>query len=371
MAKTSLLHSAAGATLVLVMAWGAWQVVAAVRQGLEYPHTLSDFREGRSTQAIEKQIDQKLPAREWLIAGANALRFRLMHGAADQVRLGQSDWIYLTDEVRHHASAQANQVARIDLLAQTARSLQAQGVQLLVLLVPDKARVYPQYLPEGAAPGFTQARYAQALQALRDKGVPTVDVLAPLALAARDTRQPVYYRTDTHWNMLGARVAAQAVAQAVKTMPLELPDTRFVTESSSPQAPRPGDLLRLMGLLQVPNFWRPQPDEEAATVTRQTSADVATGGLLGNAAGPPVVLVGTSYSLRGNFQGQLQEALSAKLLSTAKDGGGFLQAASDYFADEAFQSDKPKLIIWEVPERFLPEPLTQEKNWLATVKLAP
>jgi hypothetical protein len=42
----------------------------------------------------------------------------------------------------------------------------------------------------------------------------------------------------------------------------------------------------------------------------------------------------------------------------ARDGGGFIQSAKDYFADESFKVAKPRIIIWEIPERMFSAPLT-------------
>ena len=369
-ARATAFTTTAGLTLLAVMALGVWQVVGAVRAGLEFPSGPGDFREGRTTQTIEKQIDQKLPVRATLIAAANSLRYRLMRGAGDQVRLGADDWLYLTDELRFYPDADAHQAARITLLAAASKALAERGVRLVVALVPDKARVHPGHLPEGQAPAYTGQRYAQALASLRAQGVFAIDLLAPLQDGER--AGAMYYRTDTHWNQAGARVAAQAVADGVKGLGLALDPTSFAQDAAGAETERPGDLIRLMGLSDVPNFWRPKPDREAAVTTRQTSADSAGGGLLGDAAAVPVVLTGTSYSLRGNFHGYLQEALSAKVLNTAKDGGGFLQAATDYFKDEAFKASPPKLVVWELPERFLPAPLeSKEAGWLREVGLAP
>jgi alginate O-acetyltransferase complex protein AlgJ len=75
--------------------------------------------------------------------------------------------------------------------------------------------------------------------------------------------------------------------------------------------------------------------------------------------------------LRANFHGFLQQALSTKVLNAAKDGGGFLQATTNYLKDDAFRLAKPKLIIWEIPERFIRNRLEGEMNWLADVGLVP
>lgn len=363
--------SSAAATLLLVMAWGAWQLVGAVRAGLEYPDSASDFREGRTTQTIEKQIDHKLPARASLIAVANSLRYRLVRGGGDQVRLGQDDWLYLTDELKFYPDGDAHQRTRLDLVAKVHQALNLQGVKLLVALVPDKARIYPQHLAapfHGRMPGYTQARYTQALATLRAQGIVAPDLLA--VMDRESSQNPLYYRTDTHWNNAGAALSARAIAAALGSSRPDLDITRFSTQATGAATDRPGDLIKLMGLAEVSNFWRPLPDVEAPVSTTQTSADKPAGGLLGDAAAPPVTLIGTSYSLRGNFHGYLQEALSAKVLNTAKDGGGFLQAATDYFKDEAFKTSPPRLVVWELPERFLQAPLEgKEADWLVQVGL--
>jgi alginate O-acetyltransferase complex protein AlgJ len=117
-----------------------------------------------------------------------------------------------------------------------------------------------------------------------------------------------------------------------------------------------------MGLEEVPNWMRPKPDSEVAQTIEETIKN-EQGSLFGGSA-TAIVLTGTSYSLRGNFHGHLQQVLSSKVLNTARDGGGFFQATSDYFKDEAFKTDPPKVIIWELPERFLTLPLTQESTWI-------
>jgi alginate O-acetyltransferase complex protein AlgJ len=122
-----------------------------------------------------------------------------------------------------------------------------------------------------------------------------------------------------------------------------------------------------MGVDKAPSMLRPRSDQEAVVTTQQTSED-ASAGLFGDAQ-VPVVLTGTSYSLRGNFHGYLQQALSTKILNTAKDGGGFLTAAEAYFKDDAFLSAKPKVLVWEVPERFLHTKLSNPKDWPKRVGL--
>lgn len=364
----SLNQAAAALALLGVLTTGVWQVNLAAKQIniSSLPHSLSDFREGRTTLALEKQLDQKLPIRKVLITTANSLRFLITGGAGEQVRVGSQDWLFLTDELRFDAGGGENLRTRADLLAAASNNLDAMDVKLIVTLVPDKARVHPGKLIGGRYPEYNRTRYQDALNALRSRNVTTVDLLTPLA--ANATLSDVYYRTDTHWNQAGAKVAADAVSTAIKELNIEMGDAHFSTATSKEVVQRPGDLIRLMGLDDAPEVMRPRADLEAQTTTTQTTADKSND-LFGD-SGVSIVLTGTSYSLRANFHGFLQQALSTRILNAAKDGGGFLQATTDYLKDDSFRLAKPKLIIWEIPERFFLNSLDGESTWLADVGLA-
>lgn len=365
-AAERLHRNLAAAALGLVVLAGVAQYVLALVTGpaLEFPRGLDAFRDGRMTGAIEKSLDKAMPQRGEIIAFANALRWRITGGANDQVRLGQDEWIFLTEEFQFDAGASAHLAARVALLQQTRQALQSKQVELVVAVVPDKARIYAEQV-QGGYPAYLQSRYSDALAGLRQAGVPVVDLATPFLEARRS--KPVYYRTDTHWNQDGAALAAQAIAQVVGPLVSGAAETRFETTEQSGAAPRAGDLLRLMGLESVPDAWRPAPDTEAPRQTRQVSQEQALG-LFGDAS-VPVVLTGTSYSQRGNFHGAMQQALSRKVLNVSKDGGGFLQATTAYLKDEAFASAPPAVLVWELPERFLYRPLGEEKDWLRAVGL--
>lgn len=359
----------AAVTFACVMFAGLWQIVASALNPsqLEFPRTWLDFREGRSTGMLEKQLDQRLPARTTLIATANSLRYMLTGGGGEQVRVGKGGWLFLADELRFDAGGNAHLIARAKLFGGASQSLDKQGVKLVIALVPDKARLYSAKLSGENYPDYNISRYDDALAALRRQNVNVIDLLAPLAVAA--LQGPVYYSSDTHWNQAGARISADAVAFGVRKLGVELEKTTFVTAATGNSTERVGDLIRLMGLSNTPPALRPPSDIEIPVVTKQTSAEAASG-LFGE-AGVPIALTGTSYSLRGNFHGFLQQALSAKVLNAAKDGGGLLQATTAYLTDDAFKSSRPKVLIWEVPERFLYTKLDDELAWLKKIGFTP
>lgn len=365
--SASAFGTAAALTLGAVVLWGAWQMAGSLPVVASVPslawHT-AKVRTGELTAAWGTALDKHLPQRDGLIALANGTRYVLTGGADAQVRVGRDEWLYLAEEFTYHPGGVAALQARAQLLADVQQVLAAKGVRLVVALVPDKARVHPEHLSRVAPPLWNQERFGQALMALKARGVVAVDLDTPLRAAA--PAAPQYYRTDTHWNQAGARVAARAVADVVQRVGGSLDAAEFSTQPQGASQARPGDLLRLMGLAKAPDAVRPTPDAETTEATVEVNAKL--GGLLDSSA-VPVVLVGTSYSLRANFHGYLQQALGAKVLNAAKDGGGFLSAAGDYFKDESFASAPPQVLVWELPERFLTQPLGQESGWLKQVGL--
>jgi alginate O-acetyltransferase complex protein AlgJ len=380
MEKSSKFNFVCAVGLLAMLGVGIDQAVKTIQKGdLEFPKGWSAFHTGKMTQTIEKQIDQKLPIRSDLIAFANSIRYRLLWAGGEQVRVGKEGWLFLTDELKYEGGKRQVGAAghgtaatfaendpvlaleeRVRLIAQLNERLSKQGVKLLIALVPDKARVYEDKLFNGVYPSYNRDKYAVALKKLNGASVTTVDLYEPLKTgrASSDT----YYTSDTHWNQNGALLASQAIAKQVQLLKLDLAAATFKTGPSvEAKQARSGDLIRLMGLEGMPSALKPPVDLEQ-TVT--TKAEGSGGGGLFGEASVPVTLAGTSYSLRGNFHGYLQQTIGSTVLNTAKDGGGFLQAMTAYLNDESFKANKPKLLIWEIPERMLQSPIGEEKDWL-------
>ena len=69
-----------------------------------------------------------------------------------------------------------------------------------------------------------------------------------------------------------------------------------------------------------------------------------------------------------NFHGALEQAMSAPIGQFAQSGGAFWGSARDYFRSPAFKETPPKLVIWEIPERVVNQPIGEEEaaflhNW--------
>ena len=125
-------------------------------------------------------------------------------------------WVYERDSERFAAAA----ARAAELLGQMRDLARQAGADMLVTLIPDenqidsalRARVVDarSLFPEQLDWGQPNRLITQALAA---EQIEVLDLLPVLSEAARHER--VYKPTDTHWNVAGNRVAAEAIAQAL------------------------------------------------------------------------------------------------------------------------------------------------------------
>lgn len=346
---------------ILLMGWGLWQGIGALRstdaqrrlgEVLSWPAFLA----GRTTAALNHVMAHDLPADPAFRAAGGGLRWALFGSGGPQVRVGCADWLFLQEELRPWPDAEASQRARVEGIIRVARRLEAEGIAVILAVTPDKARVHAEQLCGNAYAAQSVNRHAEVVAALRASGLRLVEWLPLFDRAKADG--PVYWRTDTHWNHRGAEIAARALAAAAAQTALRR-EEGIVTEVAAAESEMAGDLLRLMGLDRAPDWLRPRPDSQRARVTRVPEAG---GGLLDEAPAPEVVLLGSSYSVNSNFHGALQEALSARVLNFGRAGGGVTGGARDWFASATARENRPRLVIWEILERGLPQPITAEER---------
>jgi hypothetical protein len=135
------------------------------------------------------------------------------------------------------------------------RTVEARGAAFLVVFAPDKETVYPDLLPP-ELPGPLPVSRLDALQArLREAGVMVVDLRPALrearAAGGAFSRWPLYWKTDTHWNMLGALLAARPVLAELRSRfpGVHVPADEEIDVVESPF--EAGDLVRMRGLQSV------------------------------------------------------------------------------------------------------------------------
>ncbi len=310
---------------------------------------------GQWASSFEKGFDTSLPLRNSGIAVWTALEFVAFGDAKVGALVGADGWLFTNEEFKFYPNEKTETQDKLERIVALNRRLKRQNITLLVALLPAKARAVAQHLGRYVLPSYTQNRYSSFRDSLLQAGILAPDLSRVLTRTAQDPE--LFLRTDTHWTPAGAKKVALALAQILKTLPLELPIQHFVSHPKQPQR-YAGDLLKYLPL----GIWSTlgPPSDTLETWKTELAAEAqyagSSGDLLGNSS-VSVVLVGTSYSanLKWNFAGFLQEALQTEVLNVALEGKGPIIPMTDYLENAAFKESPPQLIIWEIPERFLPQ----------------
>jgi hypothetical protein len=177
----------------------------------------------------------------------------------NQVIIGKDDWLYLGDQyvktitvTRRGANLDdLNATRKIGISTKSLEQwLKLKGVSLFqVMLGPDKSTVYPEFLPDWVQPASYSA--TDTLLANVSNGI-YVDTRLALIKAKHQFSEPLYYKTDTHWNSLGAWVAFRTFAKEVgrKETGLLWPSDQQV-QISKVEEKKSGDLAKFLWMTNI------------------------------------------------------------------------------------------------------------------------
>jgi alginate O-acetyltransferase complex protein AlgJ len=338
-----------GVFMVALLALGG---LAALVSLATYDFPSETVLDGAWTAAYENRFDEGLPFRPLATAAVSAIAYSFFGVGLEGVLIGQGGWLFTAEEFSYYPYEAAETAFKLALVKEVQARLAAKGAALVVALVPAKARVYEESLGRYRLPDYSRARYEAFRKGLNASGVVAPDLFTPLLEAK--AQGEVFLKTDTHWTPFGAAVAAGALAKATSTVEgLELHREAFETVQEGVTRYL-GDLLSFIPLGVLQDRLGPQPDTLPRLTTREISSSLGNA-LFGDMT-IPVVLVGTSYSASGvwNFRGALQQSLGLSVLNAAQEGLGPIVPMLRYLDNPAFIETPPELVIWEIPERYLP-----------------
>ena len=133
------------------------------------------------------------------------------------------------------------------------RQLKKMGIELLMVPVPPKSVVYPDFLSDQLSPSRENAparldRDAQAFyQLLRKNGIRVLD-LTPVFLASRfHANGAPYCKQDTHWSGNGCVLAAQKIREEIQGRPWLKAVPKNAYQTAWKSIPISGDLWKSLG----------------------------------------------------------------------------------------------------------------------------
>lgn len=192
---------------------------AAANQQLAQPPSLTT-RDGSFNLDVFQQttdyIADHFALRQQLItadAALNAALFRV--SAEEDVVLGREGWLFYAETVDgylHTNPFTGRQLwASAHTLALIQEYAQDRGARLLFTVAPNKATLYPQYLPNVGTPLEGKSDLDRLIPLLAEQGVPCADLRDALRYPGFIT----YFPRDSHWNTVGAALAQRELLSAL------------------------------------------------------------------------------------------------------------------------------------------------------------
>lgn len=307
-----------------------------------------------------QQISVKLPKTVPLTLALIASFAALPTWAQDAPGIiGKNGWLYYRNEISS-AADQPGVNMTVDLLGRVNKLLQRNGVQLVVAMAPLKIRIHPENLPASVPlDDHLKTNYDRILKNLRDRGIYAADLNTSfLDSPKRISPMPMFFRQDTHWSSSGALLAAETIAQfitadlALKPLLDTLPSVAYTLAWSPKDWPVAGDLPQQLAK------GSPAYEKELIKIFTVEKSGGAATNLLGPTPPVGVTLLGSSYTADWtNFPIAMRYALQRDVLSISVNAlQGQWVGLHTYLRDDAYQTNKPKLLIWEMPERDMRAP---------------
>lgn len=172
---------------------------------------------------------------------------------SDQAVFGKAGWLFFNNhgslvDAEGRLAYDKNRLERgVAALDRNRRMLAAQGINYLFIVVPDKSSVYPEFLPDFIKPAGP-TRLDQFIRELdrRFPDFPVIDLRQPLVVAKEHGQ--VYYKTDTHWNQIGAFAGYVAIMRQANRLFPELQPRSLAGFSLRAGKEKRGDIADIMNL---------------------------------------------------------------------------------------------------------------------------
>lgn len=255
---------------------------------------------------------------------------------------GKKGWVFRTS-TDYKDDFKVNSILQ-DRFIRLHNALEKNNIELVIVPLPTRGMMHSEFvLDDIYNVDKAKESYGELVHKLRQMGYIVADINDFSAA------QEFYYKYDHHWNASGAQKMAQRVAAEMKIMPAfkAIKKAKFITEKEE-QIEYEGSFAEF-----IAEQCKTKPSKEKATIYKTYQESGGEDDLFSDDTKPEIILLGTSNSSLtpsyANFEGFLKEYLSADVQNMSISGGGVETAILDYFNAGKQVTDKPKILIWEIP----------------------
>lgn len=255
-----------------------------------------------------------------------------------QVLLGKEDWLfYKTTEdgdpisdyqgINHYDEATMQAVA--EKLMSERDQFTNYGMDFYILSIPNKASVYPEFMPDTIERKDTTSKTFLLMKYLEENTDLNVVDAKPTLVKAKKKKQ-VYYKSDTHFNQIGAFLTVQALKDKIDGNTDSLKNVKFDKVMNNYS----GDLARLCDMQDTFNN-DTQYQLDAATVNTKIKSNKR------------VLVIGDSFS-------EVMQSIMSQYFAEVKTVNIWS------FEPSLLDEYKPDVVVWEHAERY-----TDRFNWIS------
>lgn len=217
----------------------------------------SNYRE--YSMQYETYFNDHLPYRNLLVRNMNLLKYFVFQENVGQVINGKEGWLFYSGAnaincyKRNSYFDEAYMQKLTDNLIKIDNSMKEQGIQFVVLLLPNKEEIYDEYMPDY----YIKPDQPNRTDVLVDYIVQHSDikiVYPKEELRSEKDNYQLYFKYDTHYNCLGAFVAYEQILDTLEKKRTYLSECNIEKETMSGRTGGVGDLEKMMGFSGVLNY---------------------------------------------------------------------------------------------------------------------
>ena len=255
-----------------------------------------------------------------------------------QVLLGKEDWLFykstedgdpISDYQGINHYDEATMQAFADKLTNERNQFANYGIDFYILSIPNKSSVYPEYMPDTIERKDTTSRTDLLMKYLEENTDLNVVDAKPTLVKAKK-KKPVYYKSDTHFNQIGAFVTVQALKDKIDGKTDSLKDVKFDKVMNNYS----GDLACLCDMQDTFNN-DTQYQLDAATVNNKIKSNKR------------ILVIGDSFS-------EVMQSIMSQYFAEVKTVNIWS------FEPSLLDEYKPNIVVWEHAERY-----TDRFNWIS------
>lgn len=192
----------------------------------EYPEfSKSAWLDNSWQKKMSRYLNEHLGFRPLLIRSKNQLDFTLFHKLnTEGIVDGKEDWLYEYDYIREYIGEDFTGKKIIDRRIRQFKFLQEylkkeKNIDLVLVLEPGKATVYPEYIPDRYLPDSKRITNTDVyLEKIKDYRLRYIDLDACFRQWKDTVAYPLYPQYGIHWSEYGAFLAADSLLRYIEKL---------------------------------------------------------------------------------------------------------------------------------------------------------